>query len=1410
MTRNNLASHLAWFLSDVQLTRPTVPELPTAHDAFDTSRSFTSLSSQPVAPASHTRSDAPVPNASSSASTSRTSPRVVEDADLTLYDDLFSEEEGDRLGENTAVRAAGMARLTTKPSRKPSLMSKQEQLPTPPTTGVGKLQQAYSASLSQNDSAARHAASQRTKQSKGRTPSWIMRPSEPARREVTPGTPDDNDEGLLDLTEAGDLDPDATASTEYGFASPNLLWTAEHARRPEPPPSRGKKRKSSEMLEPSPKPKPASRSKAKQVVKEEDEDDFPDIVDLVDDDLVTPAMRRRHAAFSSPRKSPPKLHISASDTTVLTQRTVTQTVSRTETTIRRTASADQTPRLCSSQGADEVDSPLGKGKGAMPPPPPQSARRPGASSPVKPPPKQPSPSHVAKDEDFMSDGGIFEPQSPSPRPSRKFKCSDVIMDSDDEFESFTTPPTRNVSNMSFVTAADGTASGSKRKRTSPAPAKEGSTKFAIDSPSKRQPALLDAERSQQNCTLIDHVDLDAMEVDVDEQQDPEASTPERENPSSESEYGTLIMDLFKQQPHILDVLHKLVSDCINENSAVYKRSLLEGWPLERKAQVKREKQPLSQRQKAILAAKAAHEAYSRLDAKRQELVAQITMAYDADEDIEEAEASLEELNEEMRRGECTLKEALVAAGVNAGSFNDLPDPPPHPTQQRKSATSVAQPTNVTLPPSLSRESSFIPECVSQNFQQPQGASRPSSRVVSFEQPQASFRPPALSFSSAEMRSSRPAENRRSVNPPRAPVEDHEMEDLLDDDDDEMWMQPDVFQPKPRVQPASKSVAHARPRSPIRSKRHQDNFSDYGDGDEDMAAMVAMAEEAEDFDLQHASHSNRRARSVLSESSGNAAPAARLKAAAKKPAKPVPKLRINPELMQHPWSKDVLKAFKDRFRLEGFRTNQLEAINATLAGQDAFVLMPTGGGKSLCYQLPAVVNSGRTRGVTIVVTPLLSLMQDQVDHLTARGIIAKSFNGDMDRHKKQDILQSFKLKNPEHHVQLLYVTPEMINKSTAFLDGLRTLHRNKKFARLVIDEAHCVSQWGHDFRPDYKELGQIRLQFPGVPIIALTATATNNVIVDIKHNLKMEQCKVFSQSFNRPNLYYEVRPKEKQPVEKIAELINEKYGSMTGIVYTLSRKQTEQIAQKLRDYGIDAEHYHAAMAPEEKTRVQRDWQSGGTKVVVATIAFGMGIDKPDVRFVIHHYLPKSLEGYYQETGRAGRDGLPSDCYLFFSHGDIYQLKKFIDESDGSRAQKERQKEMLNRVVMFCENRRDCRRSQLLHYFGETFSKEQCGATCDNCKIGGHFEVEDRTEYAQAVLQAVMHYSRLTMIQCTDILSGKKKPDRDEEPQPFHGIAKDLTRYETNQIITNLAMHHALGEENKVGGGGIAISYFIVSR
>ena len=583
--------------------------------------------------------------------------------------------------------------------------------------------------------------------------------------------------------------------------------------------------------------------------------------------------------------------------------------------------------------------------------------------------------------------------------------------------------------------------------------------------------------------------------------------------------------------------------------------------------------------------------------------------------------------------------------------------------------------------------------------------------------------------------------------------------------------------------------------------------DYGQ-DEDDVDMLEVAEEIERNPAISTAKQREAERPIFAETTGNVM-------RVEKPKNPSAFEPSSPKssLLQHRWSRDVKMAMSQRFHLRGFRPYQLDAINATLGGKDAFVLMPTGGGKSLCYQLPAIITSGKTQGVTVVISPLLSLMQDQVEHLKKLRIQALLINGEVTPEHRRLVMDSLKEHDPQKFCQLLYITPEMLSKSQAMVSAFKSLHQRGKLARLVIDEAHCVSQWGHDFRPDYKLLGEVRRQFRGVPVIALTATATENVKVDVMHNLGMEKCEVFTQSFNRPNLQYEVRSKgkAKDVLDSMSETINTYYKQQTGIIYCLSKKNCESIAEKLStEYGIKAHHYHAGMEPEEKMRVQRRWQDGQYNVIVATIAFGMGIDKPDVRFVFHHTIPKSLEGYYQETGRAGRDGKVSGCYLYYGYHDTSALKRMIDDGEGSYEQKERQRQMLRNVVQFCENRSDCRRVQILNYFGETFSKDECKGSCDNCKSKSRFESRDFSQYVPAAIRLVRNVERdnVTLLHCIDVFRGsnsKKISELGHDRLDEHGVGADIDRGNVERLFYRLLSEDVVAEHNKVSKSGFAHNY-----
>ncbi|KAH8724580.1 hypothetical protein GQ44DRAFT_682942 [Phaeosphaeriaceae sp. PMI808] len=524
-------------------------------------------------------------------------------------------------------------------------------------------------------------------------------------------------------------------------------------------------------------------------------------------------------------------------------------------------------------------------------------------------------------------------------------------------------------------------------------------------------------------------------------------------------------------------------------------------------------------------------------------------------------------------------------------------------------------------------------------------------------------------------------------------------------------------------------------------------------------------------------------------------------------------------MNFPWSQDLRNTLIHRFKLRGFRPGQLDTINTTLGGEHCFVLMPTGGGKSLCYQLPSVITSGKTRGVTIVVSPLLSLMEDQVTSASDRfNMQAFLINGESTQAQKNNIMDCLRKQDPQKFVQLLYVTPEMLSKNQRMISAFQQLHSRGLLARIVIDEAHCVSQWGHDFRPDYKALGDVVRQFPGVPVLALTATATQLVRTDVVASLGIQGCRQFSQSFNRPNLSYEVLPKVRGVVDDIAKLIKNKHFEKSGIVYCLSRKSCEQVAKKLSDLGIKAFHYHAGMQPAERSDVQRKWQQNEHHVIVATIAFGMGIDKADVRYVIHFNLPKSLEGYYQETGRAGRDGKKSDCYLYYQFADSKSLRKMIDDGEGSREQKQRLHEMLRSVIQYCENKADCRRAQVLGYFSESFDPARCKSTCDNCRSDTKFVTSDFTKYAAMAIELVRkinaneaYKDKATMHQCVDAFRGAKnaKIGRSGLDEFGWGFGEKLERGDNERIFQCLLEAGALVEKSKRSKVGFTTSYLHVA-
>lgn len=431
-----------------------------------------------------------------------------------------------------------------------------------------------------------------------------------------------------------------------------------------------------------------------------------------------------------------------------------------------------------------------------------------------------------------------------------------------------------------------------------------------------------------------------------------------------------------------------------------------------------------------------------------------------------------------------------------------------------------------------------------------------------------------------------------------------------------------------------------------------------------------------------------------------------------------------------------QALKQYFGYDTFRPKQEDIIASILSGRDTLVLMPTGGGKSLCYQIPAVV----LPGITIVVSPLIALMRDQVEALGDVGINAAYLNSTVDEAEQQDIIRMAR----EGELKMLYVAPERLMTESFLL-----LMDHLDISLFAIDEAHCISGWGHDFRPEYTRLRVLKNRYPDIPIIALTATADALTKRDMQLQLQLHDPNVFISSFDRPNLHISVVP-GKGKKKEIIDFIKARKGK-AGIIYCLSRKGTEKIAEALREEGIDAVHYHAGLDPQTRNKRQDDFVYGRTDVVCATIAFGMGIDKSNVRWVIHYNLPKNIEGYYQEIGRAGRDGAASEVVLFYSHADVVTLKRFATSED--KRQRELQLAKLQRMQEFAALP-ICRRKMLLSYFGEEFMGK-----CDNCDICANPpELIDGTEIAQKALSAVARVQgHITIDLLVDVLRGSKKQE-----------------------------------------------------
>jgi len=485
---------------------------------------------------------------------------------------------------------------------------------------------------------------------------------------------------------------------------------------------------------------------------------------------------------------------------------------------------------------------------------------------------------------------------------------------------------------------------------------------------------------------------------------------------------------------------------------------------------------------------------------------------------------------------------------------------------------------------------------------------------------------------------------------------------------------------------------------------------------------------------------------------------------------------------------ALQRLHEVFGYSSFRGEQQSIVEHVTAGGDALVLMPTGGGKSLCYQLPALLREG----VAIVVSPLIALMQDQVDALQQLGVRAAFLNSSLDAQSAREV--TTRLMHGD--LQILYVAPERLLMSN-FLGLLEQIELGTGIALFAIDEAHCVSQWGHDFRPEYRQLTVLHERFPQVPRIALTATADAPTRAEIVERLALENARQFVSSFDRPNIRYRVTLKDNAR-QQLEEFIEAEHANDAGIIYCLSRRKVEETAEWLKSRGWDAQPYHAGLDASIRNANQRRFLREDGVIMVATVAFGMGIDKPNVRFVAHLDLPKSMEGYYQETGRAGRDGLPANAWMAYGLGDVVSMRKMLDSGDAPEQRKQVERQKLDALLGFCESTA-CRHQTLLRYFGEQHPGD-CGQ-CDNCLQP--VDTWDATQAAQMALSCVYRTGqRFGVVHLIDVLLGKVTPrvaQFSHQALSTFGIGKELSQQQWNSVFRQLVAGGFLEADIEAYGG-----------